>query len=744
MRQVKNKILIYLLGLLFFCLTWPSYACSASDYSSDKDNASVDSQFEMEFEFGYENHVKFKRFMPVIVNCLNKGEHFMGTITLVVSDNPYEKTLAYTQSIEIKESEQSGASFYVPVSYSEIKMSIFLKSDDGNEVYSETFFPSVTSVTDIFVGVPDKYLESLSPLSKLQFDKSDIQFGNISIKLIPISENMENLYSFDLVIMDALVLSNLYDEQQDMLNYWISEGGILLTDEGDIYDESNYKVQNYYQGKIISFKHNLGGSSLAEQENTLLIYEALSAELSESDWQRILAVSYPLATSYIAESIVSNIMPENIPNVSVYIIMISIYVVVLIIIFLILKKNGRQRYIHIALLGMAFIFVALIFIIGGKTKQSNPFLNYTSIIELEESNALENTFVILTSPDDVPYEFTIQDEYTVNILKDYNHIQPIRNRLSNEPLDQELSLMNLIDNNENTLIAVNSQKAFDTTTFMASHLLNDVGSIDVKLTYDGNGYKGAITNSTPYDLTDAGVITPYTALILENIASGETIDVYIENDRYNSGLLERFDTADYLIQGSDGSSLEYTAVSEVSRRNILMTLSLLNLYGNDDEPYFVAFTNDFKPQLLEDINYNAAGNTLIVKKVDISFEHNGIVNYPDSTAFATVLSGDVFMEEDTIMSKMAELEYTFSEELWIDSLKMNEAILEKLDVSVYFYNRNQEEYEQVFIDENGTIDDLSPYLNKDNQLIVRFINNSYGAADNAGRIPQLAASGRVK
>jgi len=233
-------------------------------------------------------------------------------------------------------------------------------------------------------------------------------------------------------------------------------------------------------------------------------------------------------------------------------------------------------------------------------------------------------------------------------------------------------------------------------------------------------------------------------LILENIASGETIDVYIENDRYNSGLLERFDTADYLIQGSDGSSLEYTAVSEVSRRNILMTLSLLNLYGNDDEPYFVAFTNDFKPQLLEDINYNAAGNTLIVKKVDISFEHNGIVNYPDSTAFATVLSGDVFMEEDTIMSKMAELEYTFSEELWIDSLKMNEAILEKLDVSVYFYNRNQEEYEQVFIDENGTIDDLSPYLNKDNQLIVRFINNSYGAADNAGRIPQLAASGRVK
>jgi len=745
MKQIKNRItlLIYVFFcILFYLAIWAgnSLTCEASE----------DTQFEIEVEFGYENYVKREHFVPVTINCQNTEKYFSGEIKVMAADSFYGEPITYTQAIEIKAGGQTGVRFYMPLSFYETKISVFLESDNGEEVYSKSFIPNVKLSEDIFVGVLGEDLEALSYLSAFKFNISDIYLEDISMRLFSfdtkiISENVKSLDLFDVIVMNDSDLSILNNKQQEMLDYWVGRGGILLTSTviSSYGEKSDYEVRDYFKGKLISFQFDLKDASFGEQENASKVHDIIAAEFSESDWKRIAGISYSFGYSGLQNAL-SNIMPEKMPNIGLYIVILFSYTVAFLIIYFTLKKKDKQRYIWVFLPATAFFYMIFIFTVGGKTRHDTPFLNYISVVEFDESKALENTFISTTSPKNDTYGFSILNNYEINILNDYNPYTYFINYFNTEILDKNHYKMNISENSEKTLINVNNQKAFGSITLGAVQLLDNVGDIDIELAYDGNGYRGTIANNTGYDLRDAGIIMPYTALILDDIESGETLDVYIEDDMYNSGLVYNYNTGEYLIPKTEDSSSEYETAIQTSKRNILSEFSSSNIYYNNYETYFVAFTDEFIPQLVEDINFNAAGNTLIAKVVDISFENNGIINYPDTSAFVTVLSGDTSKEELCMYSKEVELRYNFDKELWIDSLKVNINLLEKMNISVYFYNYSKGAYEQGFMDGDSTIDELSPYLSQDNQLTVRFTHNSFGASVEYAKVPSLAISGREK
>lgn len=741
MRQIKNRaiFLIYAFFAFFFYLTL-SEEFSLMCYAQ--------AQFEINVEFGYDNYVKSEHFIPVTIDCENMGEYFSGEIKVVAADSFYGDPVVYTQTIEIQERGQTEVCFYIPLSFYGTKLSVFLEADYGEEVYSKTFIPNVNISDDVFVGVADEDFEALSYLSSFSFELSDINLENTAMKLFSFdisetSEDMKSLDLLDIIVIDDSDISALNDNQQDTLNYWVSQGGILLTGTKALYQKPDYDVWDYFHGKVISFQFDLSDASFTEQENASEIHDIIAAEFSESDWERIAGMNYSFGYSGLQNTL-SNIMPEKIPNISAYVIILIAYIAIFLIIYFVLKKIEKQQYIWISLPITAFLFMMLIFVISGKTRQNDPFLNYVSVVELGESKDIESTFIATTSPKNDAYGFSILNNYEVRFLNDYSFSTIAINYYSTEVLNKDDYKVSLTEDNESTLIGVNNQKAFGSVTFEAEQLLDDVGDINIELTYDGNGYSGTITNNTGYDLSDTGIITPFTALILKDLKSGEILEVYIEDDMYNSGQVYNYNSGEYLIPKTDDNDSEYEAAMQVSKRNILAEFAYSNIYDNEYKTYFVAFTDTFTPQLVADINLNAAGNTLIAKEVNISFINDGVVNYPDASTFVTVLSGDTFKEDFCMYSQEVELAYNFDKKLQIDSLSVNINLLEKMDISVYFYNHVKETYEQIFMDGDAVINDLTPYLDADNQLTVRFVHNSYGTSAEYAKVPSLAISGRME
>lgn len=741
MRQIKNRaiFLIYAFFAFFF------YLILSEEFSL---MCYAQAQFEINVEFGYDNYVKSEHFIPVTIDCENMGGYFSGEIKVVAADSFYGDPVVYTKTIEIQERGQTEECFYIPLSFYGTKLSVFLEADYGEEVYSKTFIPNVNISDDVFVGVADEDFEALSYLSSFTFELSDINLENTAMKLFSFdisetSEDMKSLDLLDVIVIEDSDISALNDNQQDTLNYWVSQGGILLTGTEGLYQESDYDVRDYFHGKFISFQFDLRNASFTEQENASEIHDIIAAELSESDWERIAGMNYSFG--YVGlQNTLSNIMPEKIPNISVYVIILIAYIAIFLIIYFVFKKIEKQQYIWISLPITAFLFMMLIFVISGKTRQNNPFLNYISVVELGEFQDIERTFIATTSPKNDAYRFSIFNNYEISFLNDYNFSTTAINYYNTEVLNKDDYKLSLTENNESTLINVNNQKAFGSVTLEAEQFLDDVGDINIELTYDGNGYSGTIANNTGYDLSDTGIITPFTALILEDLKSGEILDIYIEDDMYNSGQIYNYNTGEYLIPKTDDNDSEYEAAIQVSKRNILTEFSYSNIYDNEYKTYFVAFTDTFTPQLVEDINFNASGNTLILKEVNISFVNDGVVNYPDTSAFVTVLSGNTSKEDLCMYSQEVELAYNFGNKLQIDSLSVNINLLEKTDISVYFYNHMKAAYEQVFMDGDSVINDLTPYLEADNQLTVRFIHNSYGTSAEYAKVPLLAISGRME
>ena len=110
---------------------------------------------------------------------------------------------------------------------------------------------------------------------------------------------------------------------------------------------------------------------------------------------------------------------SELPSVSVYVFCLLTYTLCMgPAVYLFLKKKDKREYMWLVIPCTAILFSVIIYMAGNSTRYTEPFIRYYSSVDLTDEATVENTKVLLTSPDKEKSVMSIEGDCRMVLLSD--------------------------------------------------------------------------------------------------------------------------------------------------------------------------------------------------------------------------------------------------------------------------------------------------------------------------------------
>ncbi len=728
----KNRLFCL---LLLFCLLSVAQPVLA--------DVSVDVPFKMSCELDQNICTVYNSMTyPVIVTVENLGDDFKGTIQLMLYQGLNQKeTVAYGQSAELLAGECTAfrlelnrSSIFQGSTAYEIPVRIDLIDEDGNSVYSciESFTVPATSSLDAVVGIVSES-ENIGELLynvRITFE-DDCLSGSIFMTgryLEGDGISKEQLTNVNILILDATI----DDASWQAVSQWLVAGGLALMADnvyteriGDVTEADG--IVYWGMGRILTYKSDVLNLSDLEQ----LLYELIDEKVVVEIWKS------PHKTF---SGVVVYDAWTQIPNAVKYVVILIVYILIIgVVVFWILRKKDRRESAWLIIPILAALCFFVVFTVETDTRYSDAFLRYSSVLWLTDEGDVEQTGILITSPDDSLVMLSLSSDSKVMLAYSTNYyaVDIVEDGESLLSADYDLVVAS---SDENIDILLYANSLFEEYYLETTRVLNTGGVLETDIAYYNGAFWGTITNATDWNLKNVFVFYEGVYIVVGNLYAGESLDL---NGVSVDGVLLGYNLPDFDTSVYEG------VVNKKAIENYMV--NLLDTQNIDFEQCYIGgFTTDYAIGL-EDVSQidSVNGLTLVMAKIEIN-------DSGDEWQSISVLDVAFVSDEDT---NKADLCYNYAiynaetfEVYYRTDMDSCVTWLEWLNVTdgellyVEFYNYCLDCYEEVFSESAYmTGDGLDNYVDECGRIRARIHIVNWSENDfKTQYVPLLTATGGKK
>lgn len=758
--------------LCIFCILWRTPQEAHAQSSEEMNKAAT-----ISVAYGLIDEIKFGRHMTLEIEVKSHDAFGVEGFVQVITRTSQGGSCLYRQEISVPAGGVSQAAFYVPLMREIPNMYIqVVDSEDEPLAEYDLQFPAKRMQVEVFAGVLGNRYDVVDFLDGMAVDEfSDALFQAFSLDIADMPENALGLDMLDLIFVNEKDFDTLTKNQKKAIDRWIKKGGVLLTDTGEafsVYSEDAYKSVPEGDGLRVSLSFAL--ESLVEQcegggsrsQATAFFMEVLTEQRInnlESDW-------YGNNSEYWESySLVNSLPADKVPNLWKYALIVICYILLVgPVLFLVLRRKGLQKFLRVSVVTLAVLFSALIFVISSETRFERPFINYGTIIHMNQDSVEKEVYFGLRSPNNQPYEATISNDYALLPLDDEIGVYYTSSFLgfgssyvrshdyTARPVD---AYQMILDRGESeTTIQMAGQVAFTTECFYASSTqANEAGSgIDSEITLFDGKIDGVVKNHTGYDLTGAVLIMNQQIVLLGDIKNEESLSLSgrevhdFTADTYNLSLYLNGLFGDNAMKVGQAGYVQATKKAQILQFVLNKTVKPF-----EQQDMLLAFPeNEEEVCFIDDKDIEIFGISLIMSDANVSREKNGLLYRAFPEKSPVVLDGYYNAYGNTLYDKRNPvLLYDLGENLEIETLTFRNGVTdagysfenrEQFTGKWYFYNVITGAYDEKDIGKKVyRANELAVYLNEKNQIQIRFEQDTINEGKTVA-LPYISVTGRMK
>lgn len=339
---------------------------------------------------------------------------------------------------------------------------------------------------------------------------------------------------------------------------------------------------------------------------------------------------------------------DNLPNLKLYIVILSIYVLLIgPVFFVVFWKKRRMMSLWLAIPICSLCFTFIVYLMGTGTRIRRPYVNYLSQIQLGDHGEgdLQTWFRIVNGKNNV-YETMLKGSCDVKPLISGMGVRMEETDTQNRQETSEAQTRYSISyENNNTQIATQNMSSFEGMDLWNREAVSIRGDIDTRVTSNEMMLEGKVTNGFSFDLEDCFVLDNGTVYILGDMKAGETMrleeisrnKIYRQSEynyEYNT-LMEKMFGTGFWGHSGDADSL--------SQRKAALAQAYLESSASS-EPFFYGFavSGDIGGHpLIDKMEYDKYGAVGIARRISIQYTSEGMDILPDISAYAVYFDSSI-------------------------------------------------------------------------------------------------------
>lgn len=801
----------------------PAFGMIASDANSQGNEFNVFSQsgVSMEVSYGYDGNAKSGRFVPVNITVKSSEDApFNGILRVEAMESDFD-IYQYDYPVSLKAKETLEESLDIPAGRADT-LYVKLIDNNGTEHIRKRLKMNITPETaELFVGILSDNPQKLSYMEGVGVNYSAVRIKTFNMKTEKMPNHVMGLDVLDVLVITDYDTRQLSKEQTSAVWAWVKEGGTLLLGTGARADETLYAFQNdlleeHYAPPAlrsvdmgVEYSTNGPGDSFLNLVCADISLKGGTGVLANDQFSVLSTVSkgkgtvgvaaYDFAditsfcethrsyvdklfTVILGDTRLNNLSSylysgnsgqfwsvqnmlntgnvDKLPQLALYIVLIMGYIILVGPgLYLYLKKKEKRGYYRTAVVVISFIFTAVIYLIGIKTRFKDTFFTYATIFDSTENYVDEYTYINMRTPYNKAYTISLDPSYVVLPITRSNsyEVAPVPKFLGDEDYKVRVGY-----GDGDTKVSVQNAAAFTPKYFsMQKRTPNTdhrglLGDITLS---DGKVY-GTVTNEYPFPVEKIGILMYGKMVVLEELKPGESVNLNgapVINYPINSSfIVSARVTGSYQYPKADIDNPDYMLA--LSRTNILSFY--LDKYSSsyNQEARIVAFSrNQSDSQFLTKDMYETFGMSMFTTTLDVKTKLHGKISHSALIKPPTVISGQYYSDSNaTYAVDPVALEYSLGNDLEIEKLvfenpsaeftsNVNVSYINLFKGDIYFYNHDTGNYDVMDSGKSVyTAGELTPYLSPGNTLTVKYVSDNAGGNNWYVTLPMLTVTGRNK
>lgn len=704
-------------------------------------------------ECGYDGYGKFGRNIPFSAE-ITATESFQGVLRIIVPANNGEGNYAYEFPISVEENVPYSIRGEIPFISSYTNLSFQVLSEKSRVLTSQTVQVKTggREVTELYVGVLSENPDAAAAFYSVNLGEyTDSSFPYVktrafALEMEDITDIHYGLDCLDVIVIDRYTSASLTEEQIEVLNHWVCDGGLLVAEisSGDyLFSTGTYPVteeiearpylwvqtQNVKNGKVGYFNLRVEDMDLMEfaVDNNAIPGSVISKVCSAEVITEIIENDHYYDGEAIYQSItelLDTAMGRKLPRISVYVLLVLIYLVLAgPVVYYMLKKRDKAGLTGTAVTGLAILFSVLIYLMGTSTRFQEPVIRCATIWTVDGKMITEESYIETKAPNSSPYQLKIRPEYAVQPISADSHYYY-------ETIDKDTIWndykIELYSGEAATTITMRQSAPFESEYFKLERELENKSllGLGADIQYFNEELSGEIYNETQKNFEDVILILRNGIYKLGDIRSGKAVNIenaeklYFYPDTCGQVAEEIVDLSEVTYQVYS-ENREYAKLSQKARL-LEYYLQQVNT-GDGNRAILLAFMDSStRSDFQTEGGYTVYGTILLNKSITLNTVNNNMVYQNLSTEDIINMDDDISYHEETgsTYSTSIRLQYNLGNIEQITALRFAEAGVEEdnpdyqaFSGEVYFYNPLTLAYEQVDLSrKNFWITDLEKYL----------------------------------
>ena len=421
-------LLLLIVSLFTGCSSKTDYLASTQETTGENESITETDTMEgngltVSVQFGYQKFVKSGRYARAVVTVSNDAKDFSGSILIGFSSGNVRE-VAYKKEISVLSKKSEKYEIAIPMNSRSDEVTVSVHDNKDSQILTKKIKVNLAYNSDMaYVGV---LTDDASHFAS--FVGSKVKLFFLSKEEFP--EDALCLDSLDAILIDDFDLSTLTEGQRNALESYSKEASVISLDK-------NWNIENELEEKIEDL-------------------------LSTNSKIRIEKEAYGNIGNYTAYSSAQVKDTQKLPGLLKYAIAILCYLIIIgPPLYFVLKKIDKPGALWPLVPILSAVFALIIYGMGTKTRLTQPYIGYLSIMDIGEENSHEQVLFTLTSPYNTGYEIAIPKDYsiaTVNSDLGYMGSSYLSNQIGGNLMDEFNTSIHWME--EQTKITVTDNAAF--------------------------------------------------------------------------------------------------------------------------------------------------------------------------------------------------------------------------------------------------------------------------------------------
>jgi hypothetical protein len=727
----------------------------------------------LSYQYGIQNTAKSGRSLPLFLTLENTEEQvFSGNLRVLFAEsNQSIVEYSYPLVVEGNSKKDLVKNLSLPTGVNQMLLSIENKA--GEQINSQRVGLDISGTdAELFVGILSEKGEGIGYLHNARVNNGLLESRTFSFQAESFPKEESVLSLLDLLIIRDIRFSDLSKEQENFINSYIEQGGVVLFSlsgerrretlgdnyaallekeldfqerslhlgtEGDLASGSTVSLQSspvqFRGGREALFSENQPYLSVLQRGNGLLAvlgYDLTEVEryaTEDSSYVgRLLLALYgqnrldSLSISASEKSLKQYWDLEELMNLSDLSKLPSLVLYFAILfpallflgpgLYLLMRSQRNLKYYRLSLLLFSLFLGVIVWSLGMGTRFNGSFLSYLKLSQISENTVEEQNYINLRSPDEKNISLSIKPEYTVNpIVKGMDFTGDLTELLQKENLHR----MDIQRDREESLIHILKSDAFSPHYFNINKKIpNSKGAIQGQIHYYQGKLSGSLKNATDYSFYDC-----FFYLFGRMVKCG----------KWESGAELDLSTLESIAVPVGDYEYSSTLISSGNGKNFLRYILSERMHGYFPDARFFGFIREEQLGFTEEKNIENYGVHILTQSISLDRKEGSTVEYNALSRDPVVSSGEYDLQSNT-MNPMIPLEihYQLGEEQSIEGIRFENISLEEGKLLQNFrgnmalYNYRTGGFD-LLPSKDGTLEGekLAPYLSEKKELNIRFV-----------------------